>query len=246
LTEEHLKSFMATTVHQPPQIEPKEIRPRGGNGSGNFGGLNSGPQNGALPAVQEYAPPPSRTGIWVLLAAIGMMFAAFTSALIVRKGASMDWEHLELPPILYLNTLLLLVSSVTLEFARRRVAVFMGGSRTQEASIQEARAREERPVRWLYVTLILGLAFVVGQYIAWLQLRVAGFYLATNPNSSFFYVLTAVHAVHVLGGLAGLGNVMHKLNRMTLRRSTLDSFSSYWHFMGILWVYLLGLLWMKL
>jgi cytochrome c oxidase subunit III len=232
---------MATTVHQPPQIEPKEIRPRGGSGSGNFGRRNSGPQNGALRAVQEYAPPPSKTGIWVLLAAIGMMFAAFTSALIVRKGASMDWEHLELPPILYLNTLLLLASSVTLELARRRVAVFMTGS-----AAQEARTEENKPARWLYVTLILGLAFVVGQYIAWLQLRAAGLYLATNPNSSFFYVLTAVHAVHVLGGLAGLGNVMHKLNRMTLRRSTLDSFSYYWHFMGILWVYLLGLLWMKL
>jgi len=226
---------MATTV-QPPRVEPRgKLAPREVN-SGNGGFRNLGPQNGNLRAVQEYAPPPSKTGIWVLLAAISMMFAAFTSALVVRKGSAMYWEHLVLPQILYFNTLILLASSATLEVARRRVAVFMGGPRTLD----------ESPSRWLYITLSLGLIFVVGQYIAWLQLRSEGFYLATNPNSSFFYMLTAIHAVHVLGGLAGLGNVLQKLHRLTLRRSTLDSFSYYWHFMGILWVYLMMLLWMKL
>jgi cytochrome c oxidase subunit 3 len=82
--------------------------------------------------------------------------------------------------------------------------------------------------------------------VAWLQLRSQGLYLATNPNSSFFYLLTAIHGLHVLGGLYGLTYVIRKLNRLTLRRTTLDSFSYYWHFMGILWVYLLLLLWMKL
>ena len=90
------------------------------------------------------------------------------------------------------------------------------------------------------------MVFVAGQYAAWLQLRSQGLYLATNPNSSFFYLLTALHGLHVLGGLAGLTYVIRKLNRVVLRRSTLDSFSYYWHFMGILWVYLLLLLWMKL
>jgi cytochrome c oxidase subunit 3 len=77
-------------------------------------------------------------------------------------------------------------------------------------------------------------------------LRSQGLYLATNPNSSFFYLLTAIHGLHVLGGLYGLTYVIRKLNRVVLRRSTLDSFSYYWHFMGILWVYLLLLLWMRL
>ena len=88
--------------------------------------------------------------------------------------------------------------------------------------------------------------FVVGQYIAWAQLRAQGLYLATNPNSSFFYVLTAVHALHVLGGLGGLLRVIRKMGNSTLRKSTLDATAYYWHFMDGLWVYLLVLLWMKL
>jgi cytochrome c oxidase subunit 3 len=77
-------------------------------------------------------------------------------------------------------------------------------------------------------------------------LRSQGLYLATNPNSSFFYVLTAIHALHVTGGLGGLVRVLYKLNRSTLRKSTLDATSHYWHFMDALWIYLLVLLWMKL
>ena len=225
---------MATTVHEPPKVEQRRSPERGHAGNGDF--RNLGPNDGNLRMVQDYAPAPSNTGIWVVLAAITMTFAALTSALVVRQSAAMDWHHLTLPRILYWNTLVLLASSVTLEIARRRIAAFMRGPRTFELN----------PSRWLYVTLPLGVAFVAGQYVAWLQLRSEGLYLATNPNSSFFYLLTAVHALHVLGGLIGLTYVMSKLRRVVLRRSTLDTFSYYWHFMGILWVYLLLLLWMKL
>ena len=165
-----------------------------------------------------------------------MSFAAFTSALIVRKGSSLDWRSFKLPSILYLNTLLLIASSVTLEVSRRRIAAFMGGLRN----------KAEGPARWLYITLFLGLLFVVGQYVAWSQLRTEGLYLATNPSSSFFYVLTFTHALHVVGGLSGLLYVIRKLNNSTLRRSTLVATARYWHFMGGLWLYLLLLLWMKL
>ena len=96
------------------------------------------------------------------------------------------------------------------------------------------------------MTLFLGLLFVAGQYVAWSQLSAEGLYLATNPSSSFFYVLTAAHALHVLGGLAGLRYVIRKLSKSVLRRSTLDATARYWHFMDVLWVYLLLLLWMKL
>jgi cytochrome c oxidase subunit 3 len=94
--------------------------------------------------------------------------------------------------------------------------------------------------------LFLGLLFVVGQYVAWLQLRSEGLYLATNPSSSFFYLLTAVHALHVLGGLGGIIYVIRKLSKSALRRNQLVATARYWHFMGILWLYLLLLLWMKL
>jgi cytochrome c oxidase subunit 3 len=221
-------------VKAPTEIEERPSSTLGHSGNGGF--RDPVPNDGKSSEVQEWAPAPSQTGIWVLLAAITMTFAAFTSALVVRQGAAMDWRHLTLPRVLYFNTLVLLASSLTLEIARRRVAVFMGGSRTFDL----------KPARWLYMTLLLGFVFVAGQYAAWLQLRSEGLYLATNPNSSFFYLLTAIHALHVLGGLAGLTYVIYKLNRVVLRRSTLGSFSYYWHFMGILWVYLLLLLWMRL
>jgi cytochrome c oxidase subunit 3 len=226
---------MATTV-QPPAI--KEIgRPsRAQSGAGNGGWRPLVPEGGDPRSVQEYAPPPASTGIWVALAAISMTFAALTSALIVRRGGAVDWRHFTLPSILYLNTVLLLASSVTLELGRRRVAAYMGGP----------RSTVQHPARWLYITVSLGLLFVAGQYLAWRQLSAQGLYLATNPSSSFFYVFTAGHALHVLGGLGGLGRVIRKLNHLDLRRSTLDATARYWHFMGVLWVYLLVLLWMKL
>ena len=164
------------------------------------------------------------------------MFAAFTSALVVRKGSSLDWRTFKLPSILFLNTLVLFASSVTLEVSRRRIAVFMGN----------LQAQVETPARWLYVTLCLGVLFVAGQYVAWSQLRAEGLYLATNPSSSFFYVLTVTHAIHVLGGLGGLVYVIRKLGKASLRRSTLDATARYWHFMDLLWLYLLLLLWVKL
>jgi cytochrome c oxidase subunit 3 len=225
---------MATTVHEPPQIDPHRLPDQGH--SRNGGWRNLVPADGDLRVALDYSPPPSSTGIWVVLFAITMMFAAFTSALVVRKGSSLDWQSFTLPSILYFNTLLLLASSVTLEVSRRRIAAFMGGLKSQV----------ESPARWLYITLFLGLLFVAGQYVAWSQLSAQGLYLATNPSSSFFYVLTATHALHVLGGLGGLIYVIRKLRKSALRRNTLVATARYWHFMDVLWLYLILLLWIKL
>ncbi|HEY4904494.1 MAG TPA: cytochrome c oxidase subunit 3 [Candidatus Sulfotelmatobacter sp.] len=223
---------MATTVHEPPKIELDRLPSRG---SGN-GWRNLVPADGDMRRVEDHSPMPASTGIWVGLASITMTFAAFTSALIVRQGSAPDWQHITLPPILYLNTLVILASSFTLEFGRRQVAAFMGGLRGQITN----------PARWLYVTLFLGILFVAGQTFAWVQLRAEGLKLSTNVSYSFFYVLTIAHAVHLLGGLGGMTRVIGKLKRSVLRRSTLDAAARYWHFMGALWLYLLLLLWMKL
>lgn len=225
---------MATTL-PPPQVDIEgEVRPHDGDG----GGLRGIAPRSDLRAVQDPSGEPTRTGIWVALAAIAMMFAALTSALYVREGASTDWHHIVLPPILWFNTLALIASSITLEIARRRVAAFMRGRESSRSG----------PSLWLNATMLLGLVFVVGQYLAWLKLRSQGLYLPTNPNSSFFYVFTGVHAVHVVGGLGGLTRVMAKFRSTTspLRRSTIDATSYYWHFMGLLWVYLLFVLRLKL
>lgn len=222
---------MGTIVHEPPQVEPHRV-PGNGNGAGG----NLVPAGGDPRLTMDYSPPPSSTAIWVVLFAISMMFAAFTSALVVRKGSSLDWRTFKLPSILFFNTVVLLASSVTLEVSRRHIAAFMG----------KVREHVEHPSRWLYITLFLGLLFVAGQYVAWSELRAQGLYLATNPSSSFFYVLTATHALHVLGGLAGLGYVIRKVRKVSLRRSAMDAMTRYWHFMDLLWVYLLLLLWVKL
>jgi len=224
---------MATTI-QPPKLGEQSRARRPFNQPD--GPRNPVPLEGDLPRVRHASPPPSATGMWVVIASISMTFAAFTSALIVRQGGSNDWRHLTLPPILYLNTLVLIASSVALEKARRQIAVVMTNRETIAAPGSQ----------WLNISLGLGLLFVVGQYIAWLQLRAQGLFLATNPNSSFFYVLTGVHALHVMGGLAGLTRVMAKLRNGTLRKRTLDATAHYWHFMGGLWIYLLILLRVKL
>ncbi|HXY50314.1 MAG TPA: cytochrome c oxidase subunit 3 [Terriglobales bacterium] len=218
---------MATTIY-----EPRQIGPRLPDDSGR----NLTPAGGAWRAVQDFPLEPAQTGIWVALGAITMSFAALTSALVVRQGTAPDWRHMTLPPILYLNTLALVGSSVTLEVARGKVAAHARGIKSQISV----------PMRWLVATLTLGLLFVLGQYGAWLQLRAAGLYLDSNPNSSFFYVFTGVHAAHVLGGLWGMVYVIRKLHRGALRRSTFAAEAQYWHFMGLLWLYLLLLLWTKL
>jgi cytochrome c oxidase subunit 3 len=227
------------TILQPPQAEFDQEPPRKITGDAGGGFRNLAPEGGSLRLVRDPSGEPTRTGIWVGLAAIAMSFAALTSALYVREGSGYsDWTHISLPPILWFNTLALVFSSITLERARHCVATFM---RRQEST-------RSVPMLWLNATMLLGLVFVVGQYFAWLKLRSEGLYLPTNPNSSFFYVLTGVHVVHVLGGLGGLSRVLLKFRSTTnpLRRSTLDATSYYWHFMGFLWVYLLLILWLKL
>lgn len=171
------------------------------------------------------------TGIWVALAAITMTFAAFTSAMIVRQGSGNDWRHFSFPIILYWNTAVLAASSVTLQMARRRFA---------SASADAAHA--DSVLRALYGTLVLGCTFVIGQYAAWHELRAERLYLASAASSSFFYVFTVLHALHVIGGLLGLAYVISKLHRGVLRSNTLTAASQYWHFMALLWVYLLLLL----
>src|SRR5271166_6602724 len=121
---------MATKVPQPPKIGEQDDPSLRVSDSGNGGWRNLVPSGGDLRGVIDYAPPPASTGIWVVLASITMTFLAFTSALVVRQGSASDWRHLTLPAVLYLNTFILLASSITLELARRQVGFFMGGQRT--------------------------------------------------------------------------------------------------------------------
>ncbi len=176
------------------------------------------------------------TGIWIGIAAITMTFAAFTSAMLVRQGSANDWRHFAFPAILYFNTAVLAASSLTLQIARRRF------SRLDSEDYGESRLTSTA----LYGTLALGCTFVFGQYAAWQQLRSENLYLSSAPSSSFFYVFTVLHALHVIGGLLGLVYVIQKLHRDVLKANTLAAASQYWHFMGLLWLYLLVLLRLKI
>ena len=172
----------------------------------------------------------SRSGIWVGVFAITMSFAALSSALYVRQGSG-DWSHITVPSVIYLNTLALILSSGTMELARRIKA--------RDAALTPNAVGVS--LAWLAATLGFGMAFVAGQCFAWRQLASQGLYLATNPNSSFLYVFTALHALHVLAGIAALVFIIGRLagSHLTYRRRLLDNMAIYWHFMGVLWLYLL-------
>jgi len=222
---------MATTLTPPkPAAPPIDARFHGhGNGSGRngFGGSDGGPHRqyseGAVPE-RVYL-----TGIWLTIAGIAMLFAAFTSAMVVRRGISFDWVDTQLPHVLYFNTLVLFASSLTVERARQSLAA----------------ARGVQFARWLYGTLVLAFGFLAGQLLAWQQLVARGVYVSTNPSSSFFYLLTAAHGLHLLGGIAALCYLAFhskKIARQLSKRVAVDATVVYWHFMDGLWIYILVLL----
>jgi len=171
--------------------------------------------------------------MWVALASIAMMFTALSSAYIVRAGTTDDWPRLAMPRLLLLSTGLLLVSSGTLEAARRKLKSALIGDHK----------------RWLALTMVLGLSFLVSQWLAWKQLARQGIYLISNPHSSFFYLLTALHAVHLLCGLLALTYLFIRTGRLTAgaavkprQQAAADAVTIYWHFMDALWIYLFLLL----
>lgn len=185
------------------------------------------------------------TGVWVAVAAIAMSFAAYTSALVVRQGAGGDWLHFRLPSILWLNSALILASSATLEAARRNHA---RGSAAAGSGVLALPGPVSRTAGWLDATLASGILFLAGQLVAWRQLAGEGLFLATNPSSAFFYILTALHGLHLMGGLAGLLYVRGRLRRGPALAAgpALGAATLYWHFMAVLWLYLLVLLVVRL
>jgi cytochrome c oxidase subunit 3 len=170
--------------------------------------------------------------MWVALASIAMLFTALSSAYVVRSGSSNDWAKIAMPKVLLLSTGLILVSSATLELSRRDLkrALFAGHG------------------HWLLVTMLLGLGFLFTQLVAWRQLAAQGVYLSSNPHSSFFYLLTAAHAVHLAGGLFALvflwlrSRLSREVKVSPTRQASTDAVTIYWHFMDALWIYLFLLL----
>lgn len=197
----------------------------------------------------------ARLGLAIALAPIFMFFISITSAYIVRQGLPTfddktnsyvrDWIPVELPlALLLMNTALLAASSVSAEFARRQIT--RQAALAPVSSIPGVSLGNERRFPWLYVTVVLGTGFLLGQWLAWQELAARGFYLATSASSSFVYLLTAAHGVHLLGGVLVLGyaaiiSLVHK--PVEARRIVVDVTAWYWHFMFLLWVGIFALLW---
>ncbi len=218
---------MATTVTSTKTLPKAGFgggpRGRGPNGNGHSG-------NGRrLP--HEFSPSRYRIGMWVALASILMLFTALTSAYIVRAASAADWQPIRMPRVLLFSTALILISSGTLENARRKLRAKAGSHRT-----------------WLLVTVVLGLGFLASQFIAWRQLVSQGIYVSSHPHSSFFYLLTATHGVHLLGGLFALAYLAVRVRKpkddVSAQKSqaAADVVTLYWHFMDVLWIYLFVLL----
>jgi cytochrome c oxidase subunit 3 len=170
---------------------------------------------------------PHKLALWVAIGSIIMMFGAFTSAYVVRRAAG-NWLEFRLPDVFMVSTVIILLSSVTIHLA---YSGFKQG-------------KEQQYKGMLIATFVLGLAFVMMQYVGWEALNNMGATFTVNPSSSFIYVISGLHAAHVLGGIGALTVALtHAFIlpfKPTLRRKQrFDLVVHYWHFVDILWVYLM-------
>jgi len=227
---------------------PPTDKRTGGNGDNDGDGWSNrregkrGPRERLLRA---------RTGLFFALFGDLMFFIALVSVFFVTKASGHfdaynryinEWLPTAIPSILWLNTAVLLLSSVSAEFARR--AMF------HEIDVMDewfgfGRPTSKRAGVWLWVTLLLGAMFLAGQWVAWGQLSTHHAFLRGNPSSHFFYIITISHAVHLFLGIAALIAALVVLQHsrvMATRQVLVDGTVWYWHAMGVLWIFLFALL----
>jgi cytochrome c oxidase subunit 3 len=228
---------------------------RGGSvpGPPSGGGDDGGFSNSGLPSYAARLRR-ARLGMICAIVTVSMVFVSLTSAYVVRRGLPTfddstrtyfrDWGAVPLPwVLLFINTAILLASSLTMEGARRQIV--RRAALAPVRSIPGVSLGDERSFPWLGVTVVLGFGFLIGQWMAWGELKARGFLVSTNPESSFVYLLTAAHAVHLAGGIialmwAGTTSLLHR--PVEGRRIVVDVAAWYWHFMAVLWIYVFALL----
>jgi cytochrome c oxidase subunit III len=172
--------------------------------------------------------PAAKIGLGVFLAVVGSLFALFISAYSMRMNM-VDWRALPVPKLLWFNTGALVLSSVALQWAQ-------GAARRNDM---------DGVIIGLGAGGASAVTFLIGQLLAWQQLSAAGYYVASNPANSFFYLITAAHGLHLMGGLVALGRTTAKVWRgveMTRVRLSVELCAIYWHFLLLVWLVLLGLL----
>jgi cytochrome c oxidase subunit 3 len=183
---------------------------------------------GEVPGTGASSLPAATIGLGVFLAVVGSLFALFMSAYSMRMHMG-DWKALPIPKLLWVNTGVLCLSSVTLQWAQ------VAARRRQIDGVQ----------RGLLAAGIAALAFLAGQLVAWQQLAAAGHFMATSPAVAFFYMITAVHGLHLMGGLVALGRAITKVwSGFTVDKVRLSVMlcATYWHFLLLVWLIIFGVL----
>ncbi|MER9574521.1 cytochrome c oxidase subunit 3 [Mesorhizobium sp. M0189] len=183
---------------------------------------------GDFVALDRSALPTAKIGLGVFLAVVGCLFALFTSAYFMRMALS-DWQPLPIPPLLWLNTGVLVLSSIAMRCA----------------SLAARKGQVDMVRLGLATAGLTALAFLVGQLMAWRELSADGYFLASNPANSFFYLLTGMHGLHILGGLVGLGRTtVGAWNgaRPQRLRLSVELCAMYWHFLLFVWLAIFALL----
>ncbi len=173
---------------------------------------------------------PQKFALWLSMGSIMMMFGAFTSAYIVKQAGG-NWIDFKLPTLFYWSTAIIVISSITLHLSYTNFV----------------KSNFKAYKLLLVVSLFLGFGFVALQYSGWDTLYASGVDLKGSPSGSFLYLITGVHAAHVLGGIAAI--IVALIHAFTLkekvtskRKHRFQLTYNYWHFMGFLWIYLLGFL----
>jgi cytochrome c oxidase subunit 3 len=225
---------------------PLDRRPTGGGGGDENWDSRNSRRHGPREQLIRY-----RMAVLSGLAGDFVFFAVLVSAFFVRQSSVhidatdnviSDWHFLAAPPILWINTAILLLSAFTMEVGRRHLF--------REIDIMEewlglGRPAVRRAAPWLIATIVLGSLFLIGQWIAWQQLAQQGFFFSSNPNSHFFYLVTGTHGVHLLLGIGALIFAlvaMFRFKRVEMRQIAVDCTAWYWHAMGLFWIFLFVLL----
>jgi cytochrome c oxidase subunit 3 len=205
----------------------------GGSGGGGNGGNDKGGDN-FFGKVDEYPSNKFRIGMWFLLLVVAMTFGGLTGAyILISSNGVMEWRPFALPFQVWVSTFLILASSVTYKISQKKLTI----------------DNQEKAKRWLLATAVFGGMFISSQILAWFELVRRGVYVQSNPYAGFFYILTAVHALHVIGGITALGYIILRswqqtssFDELEKRKEISSVVGWYWHFMDGLWVFLLLLL----
>jgi len=206
----------------------------GGGGGGNDGGDNNSRNNDFFEEAETYSSNKLRIAMWCLLAIVMMTFGGLIGAyIVISTNGVMEWKPFDLPRQVWISTNLILASSITYTIAQK--------------ALNSGKQRKAK--HWLLATTVFGGMFIASQVLSWLELVREGFYIQSNPYAGFFYILTAVHALHIIGGIIALGYLVLRTwqetsseDELTKRRQVSNTVGWYWHFMDGIWIILFLLL----